>query len=163
MTTDKKQAGITDIYTKLFRNQKDKAITLLELGTLDGGGLEWFKDYFKNGKIIGFDHRERSYPVEVGRQEDSMRIRDLGEKYKEFDIIIDDCSHYGTYTQISLDFLWKYLKSGGYFIIEDWEASFRMGEWRGVNDVVADLVRNFDRWKIAEMNIYNNLVVIKKV
>lgn len=163
--TDKIDNGLVEVYAGLFNPIKDKTIKLLELGILKGESLLYWKDYFKNGKIIGYDHKLPEVDCQMiqGRQEDVYKLQQLGNDNAPFDIIIDDCSHYGHYTQISLDFLWKHLKSGGYYCIEDWHASFQMGEWRGMNDVIAELVRNFDRWRIAEMSILKGIVIIKKL
>ncbi len=171
MLTDKLESGLIGFYDNLFDNIKVNKIKLLELGILGGDSLLYFGNYFKNGSVIGFDHKlpdillTNNVEMIIGWQGDSLALRELGNKNGNFDIIIDDCSHYGEFTQISLDFLWKFLKHGGYYIIEDWTASFNMGEWRGVNDVVAELVRNFDRWGIKSVDIlkYPNVVVIKKL
>ena len=153
MATDKIESGLTKYYSELFKHLKDKKIKLLELGVLKGDGLCWFEDYFPNGEIIGFDIRPNSHfgartKMINGNQNDSLALQELGNIHGMFDIIIDDCSHYGPYTQRSFDFLFKYLVPGGYYIFEDWSAGFRSPEFRGMDDVICMCIKNFDNYKL---------------
>ncbi len=153
--TDKYQSGIIRFYEEFFKDLKNKPIKLLELGILRGDSLRYFREYFPNGEIMGIDWK---LPAEIegvkmiqGKQEDIGFLLEIGNKISPLDIIIDDCSHYGTYTKISFDFLFKHLKSGGYYIIEDWGASFRSGEFSGNEKVISNIIENFDRLKLKEV------------
>ena len=66
------------IYEKLFENYKNKSITFVEIGILDGGSLEIWKKYFgKKSRIIGIDNnpecaklQNENYEIVIGSQSD---------------------------------------------------------------------------------------------
>lgn len=171
--TDKTIAGITKYYAELFHPIKNSGIKLLELGVLKGESLRWFEWYFPEAKIVGFDHRipksefSDRIKIVIGNQNDSLDLQQLGNENGMFDVIIDDCSHYGEYTQKSFDFLFKFLNAGGFYIIEDWTAGFKHPEYRGIDNVVCKIIRNFNNYEIKEVKAIRlpeggSLVIIKK-
>jgi hypothetical protein len=128
-----------DNYQRWFNNLKDKKITIFELGILNGGSLLLWRDYFKNGKVVGLDVD----PVDIGKidrivtyqgmQQDCRLLKKIAQKEasKGFDIIIDDASHFGNLTKMSFEFLFdKFLKPGGIYVIEDWGT----GYWSNYGD-----------------------------
>lgn len=165
---DNKGSGIYNLYSDLFKHLKDKEITLLELGIKFGDSLEWFENYFPKGKIVGIDtnvckhYGERTRTI-LANQNDSLALQKIGNEHGLFDIIVDDCSHYGQYTQISFDFLWEYLKPGGFYILEDWLAGQGSPQFRGMDDVVSNITKNFLGWKIESITILKSFVIIKKL
>jgi hypothetical protein len=156
--TDKLEAGLLNFYNDLFKPLKEANINLLELGILNGESLEYWQDYFPKGKFVGFDYYMINNPklsprvtLYKGKQDDSFALRDLGNTLGPFNIIIDDCSHYGLYTQISFDFLFEHLSPNGYYIIEDWTAGFRSAQFRGIDEVLGICIKNFENYKIKEI------------
>jgi SAM-dependent methyltransferase len=157
--TDKLESGLINFYNNLFSSLKEERIKLLELGVLYGESLQYFSDYFTRGEIIGFDWRflkkaetvSSKISLVQGFQDDAFALRDLGNAHGPFNIIIDDCSHYGHYTQISFDFLFEYLLPGGYYIIEDWTAGFRSSKFRGIDKVLGICIENFMNYNIKEV------------
>jgi len=152
--TDKYETGLIKFYEQLFVDLKDKPIKLLELGIFNGDSLKYFKDYFKNGEIVGVDHREKTVDgvkTIKGNQEDILFLQQLGNENGPFDIIIDDCSHYGPLTQRSFDFLFEHLNAGGFYIIEDWGVSFRSRQFGDNELVISKVINNFDRLKLKEV------------
>ena len=73
---------------------------------------------------------------------------------KHFDIIIDDGSHKQSDQLIALNFFYKYVRSGGFYIIEDYKFP---NYFRDLNDV--------DDLKISEFikKIYNNEKIFSKL
>ena len=70
------------IYEKLFNDYKNKGITFVEIGILDGGSLEIWKKYFgDNSRIIGISEDGE---LEILSIHDIMNITDLEKIDWEF-------------------------------------------------------------------------------
>jgi SAM-dependent methyltransferase len=184
--SDKPQAYL-DLYWRLMPDT-EREIDLLELGVATGGSLLYWADRYPHGRIVGLDLA----PPEI----EHPRIRtvrgDQGDPYSldacgsHFDVIIDDCSHLGTLTEISYNHLWPKLAHGGIYAIEDWGtgywsdwpdgAEYREGHTSGMVGVIKHLVdvvawdditrRSFHSagtaGEIESMTIINGLAVLVK-
>ena len=64
--------------------------------------------------------------------------KELGEKYGDFDVIIDDGSHHPTHQILSLLHYLPYLKYDGIFIIEDIITKTQRNYLGVFNDIVVD-------------------------
>ena len=114
-------------YDKYFKNFKKDKINLLELGSHEGKGLASFFFYFPNSDLIGaninpFQMRFNSKRIsELFVDVSSSRsISSLsGYLKKNPDIIIDDASHNLKDILTAFGILFKKLKSGGCYVIED--------------------------------------------
>jgi SAM-dependent methyltransferase len=140
-TTTGAAHGYTLIYEMLFRPLRHHdEVNLLELGLAIGGpelggnenrpvagspSLELWLIYFRNAQIVGFDisdfsaiERESFTFVrgDAGKPSDLDKLTALN---REFDVIIDDASHASFHQQLGLATLFKLLKPGGLYIIED--------------------------------------------
>ena len=101
------------VYEKHFKPLTDRPIKILEIGILNGGSLQMWKEYFgENISIVGLDigshcknYEESQINVEIGSQYDSIVLDDLIYKYKNFDIIIDDGSHISEHIIFSFNHL----------------------------------------------------------
>ncbi len=120
-----------DIYEKYFREFKRKPINLLEIGVLNGNSLRAWKRYFPKARIFGLDidpdtkqYEEDRIFIEIGSQADESVLSKLSGRVNHFDIIIDDGSHVNKYIIKSFEYLFKRLKSGGIYIIEDLAMSY---------------------------------------
>jgi hypothetical protein len=133
--TDKKlMPNYIRSYELLFSNLADQDIVLLELGIDQGGSLLMWRDFFKNGTIIGLDRKKiiikdptRRIKCFQGEQDDIGLLDEISRKYapRGFDIIIDDCSHIGEICRTSFWHLFdNHLKPGGIYSIEDWGTGF---------------------------------------
>jgi SAM-dependent methyltransferase len=120
-------------YEKFFSHLESKKINLLELGIYKGGSLLMWSRYFKRGNVVGVDINEidlklpQNAYVEIGDQRDAKFLDGVSEKYTDegFDIIIDDASHYGNFTEASFLICFdRLLKSGGIYVIEDWGTGY---------------------------------------
>lgn len=117
-----------DRYLNEFRfDYKD----VLEIGVRSGASHRMWCDYFPNAIIWGIDDfsdiactvkkediESNRIRVIVGDQSEKKLIDDNFRDIK-FDMIIDDGSHRSWHQQKSLKYLWKYLKYGGFYFIED--------------------------------------------
>lgn len=132
--TDKSEM-LLRYYENYLRPLADKDIRLLELGVYRGGSLLLWRDYFKNGTVVGVDVAPCQIEDLTGRiflyqgfQQDLEFLDKVGQETAPdgFDIIIDDASHMGELTGISFWHLFdNHLKPGGIYCIEDW----RTGYW----------------------------------
>jgi cyclopropane fatty-acyl-phospholipid synthase-like methyltransferase len=127
--TDKFDHGFIDIYEPYFRNMSDSK-HILEIGVYRGGSLKYLSDKFKDGNIYGIDienktqYDEERIKTYIVNQEDRNALEKfLEETDVEFDIIIDDGGHTMKQQQVSLGVLFKKLKKGGIYILEDLHTS----------------------------------------
>lgn len=123
--TDKSPHGFMAEYEKRIGHLIDEPICLLEIGTWDGRGLRAFREYFSKAKIVGLDINPQWEPEpddgiillkgDQRKIEDLQRVGALGE----FDFIIDDGGHLPNEHIASFEFLWSFVKPGGWYVIED--------------------------------------------
>lgn len=124
--------GYAKIYEKLFKDLKDKEGCMLEIGVNDprfpGASLKMWREFFTNKdfKIFGYDITNTDHLAIPGDnvftiQGDQSDKKDLVEKltFTMWDVIIDDGSHFHTHQMMSYNTLFKFVKPGGYYIIED--------------------------------------------
>lgn len=106
---------------------------LLEIGVMDGLSMRMWREYYPKANIVGIDIKPMEYmhnsdwqvPETVDLIQcdgtDPKQTKELGN----FDIIIDDGSHYWADQQKSFDILYKQqLNKGGVYIIEDLWTSY---------------------------------------
>ncbi len=139
--TDKSDAigsnghGYAKKYEEIFNKWRLNYVNLLEIGVATGASIGMWHEYFENGKIYCFDDVDRpSYETilsellktnqvffEMGNQENKNDLINMCKKFNinNFDIIIDDGSHQPNHQMITFGLLFSYLKSNGYYIIED--------------------------------------------
>ncbi len=138
---------IQNFYSKEFAKYKNKKnFSILEIGILDGGSLNLWRDYFK-GEIVGIDvfartshksvknniqenittHKVDSFNTENKFGFDAIQSRkDFFNLYNEtgFDIIIDDGHHDGTSQVTTFNNFKHLIKSGGLYVIEDIKSDY---------------------------------------
>lgn len=122
-------------YDNYFRDIKDTIKSVCEIGIYNGGSLKMWRDYFINATIYGldinpspFNKKEERIVTTVVDQSDRIDLEvftDMHNLY-DLDVIIDDGSHIMKDQQLSLGVLFRYLKSGGVYIIEDLHTSMNI-------------------------------------
>ena len=122
-------AGFLEIYSNYFKDYKDKEINILEIGIDKGESLKIWRKYFTRAKICGIDIIDIKFQIEgvdliKANQTDEKALKEICDKYKGFDIIIDDGGHHSKQIAISLNFLFDYLKDNGLYIVEDLQTSY---------------------------------------
>jgi len=119
----------TPKYSKYFEPIKDEKLNILEIGVGSGPSLKMWYDYFPNATIHAFDvspqiqHENSRVKTHICDQSNREQMEKVMEKIGDVDIIIDDGSHVISHQQISLGFLFKYVKKGGQYWIEDLHTS----------------------------------------
>ena len=121
--------GFLEIYSNYFKDYKDKEINILEIGIDKGESLKIWRKYFTRAKICGIDIIDIKFQIEgvdliKANQTDEKTLKEICDKYKGFDIIIDDGGHHSKQIVISLNFLFDYLKDNGLYIVEDLQTSY---------------------------------------
>jgi len=156
--TDKLEHGYIEVYESYFNQIKDKKLKILEIGIADGKSLLTWSDYFENSQIIGIDIHNinivekkldrKNIEIYQGSQSDKNFIKKIIEKYNNFDIIIDDGSHFAKDVKKSFDLLFPYLTNNGLYIVEDIQTSYN--HFFGGNP--------FDlKYSNSHMNFFKNL------
>ena len=179
-----------ELYEIFLNKYQNSNIKILEIGVFNGDSLKIWREYFTNAIICGFDIDDKKISIPgvdilIGDQTDPIFLSSLLNKYKNFDIIIDDGSHVSKHIIKSFDFLFNYLNLGGLYIIEDLQTSYfpRYGGSRvnlnkkntSINFIkkLLDSVNyeNYDRpfYKknkydglIKSVNMYQNIAFIEK-
>ena len=133
----------THIYERYMYAKKNKSVNLLEIGIggytdekgyadifVGGESLKIWRDYFKKGQIAGLDIIKKKInlgnrvKIFQGSQSSIKALSNITKKFKKFDFIIDDGSHRYEDVKFSFQYLYRYLKDGGYYFIEDTQSSY---------------------------------------
>ena len=185
--TDKSSAkhGFTKFYTKHFNKFLDKKINFLEIGSATGASASSFIKYFKNSlafcldinlTLVKFTSKKINYyGIDSSNKKSLLKTLDKiysSNSIKKFDFIIDDGSHILSDQLLSLNFLLKYIKKGGYYVIEDYKFPNYFKRCNDVNDIKIDLLikkiklRKKITSKILDQNaiitLYNSKIFIYK-
>ncbi len=118
--------GFTEIYERFFYPLKYEPIKIFEIGIESGASLQLWERYFPKAFIYGIDIVDKSHldskriHTFVADQADRNQLKGFIRAYgNAYDIILDDGGHAMDQQQISLGFLFPYVKPGGFYIIED--------------------------------------------
>ena len=126
--TDKgpKHHNYTEIYEHIFFSMKNAPIKICEIGIGKGGSLILWQEYFPNATIYGIDIKDKHFldskriKTFIADQAKRDQLKQFIEKYGgDYNIILDDGGHSMEQQQTSFGYLFKYVKPGGYYIIED--------------------------------------------
>lgn len=144
--TDKVSHGYMPTYEKVF-NSISNCEKILEIGIDTGLSLSMFHTIFPDAVIHGIDiYDKKQYELENGKvrchigdqenREDLERIvTSTGEGL--FDLILDDGGHTMRQQQVSLAHLFKYVKPGGFYLVEDLHTSRWTSKW-----INSDCIKN---------------------
>lgn len=136
--TDKgpSQHNYTELYERLFLQWQNDPITIFEIGIADGGSLKMWQEYFPHARIFAVDilpkaqfdnARVRTFVADQANRDQLKRAIDAaGEAH----ILIDDGGHTMEQQQVSLGYLFRHVRPGGYYVIEDVHTSLP-ALWKG--------------------------------
>ena len=179
--TDKVQHGYTKYYDVIFKKDRNNLINFCELGIFRGASTIMWNEYFTKGNIYCIDNyticssevvqKLNQYSPRIhayySAQDDEENLNTIF-KGIEFDYICDDASHFQRETLKSLGILFKKLKSGGTYIIEDiccmW--AFQTGSWWGQKNGKKDTnagnntwIKNFEETgKLKDEKLFNDSI-----
>lgn len=116
----------TEVYEYFFYPVKSSARKICEIGVLEGSSLKMFAEFFEGAVIYGIDIKDTSHlnsdriRTFVADQSDRKQLAAfVGANGSDFDLILDDGGHTMPQQQVSFGFLFKHVRTGGYYIIED--------------------------------------------
>jgi hypothetical protein len=126
-----------EVYERFILQLRYEPIKLFEIGIEKGGSLTMWEQYFPKARIFGLDIEDKSSMA-------TARIKTfIGDQAKrdqlqkaidviggDIDLLIDDGGHTMEQQQVSLGYLFKFVKPGGYYILEDVHTSIP-ALWQG--------------------------------
>lgn len=136
--TDKgpSQHNYTELYERLFLQWKNDPITIFEIGVANGGSLTMWQEYFPQARIFAVDIEAKQQfdnarvKTFIGDQANREQLKTAIEAAGNPHILIDDGGHTMEQQQVSLGFLFRYVRPGGYYVIEDVHTSLP-ALWKG--------------------------------
>ena len=120
------------VYDKIFEKFRDKKITFVEVGVLNGGSLEIWKKYFhKDSRIIGIDlnpkckqFEEKGIEIFIGDQSSEIFWDDFFKKVGKVDILLDDGGHTNLQQIMTITKSIKNVNNNGIIVTEDTHTSY---------------------------------------
>ena len=116
----------TELYERLLFDLKNQPVRIFEIGIEDGGSIKMWQEYFPKSSVIAVDinpkkmfdnERVRTFVADQASREQLNKV--LESAGRDFDIILDDGGHTMEQQQVSLGLLFRSVKPGGYYIVED--------------------------------------------
>lgn len=164
-------------------NRRTAQLVIAEAGVACGASLHMWSRYLPESTIVGYDVRAEC--ANLCKNLDNVKIV-IGDPAKmhepkdaPFDLFIDDASHISEQIVEMFKNCWPWVRSGGYYIIEDlgctyspsYTEQFRahfdpaaVNDRRAILTMMDHLMRCVDlRAEIAEMNYYPQLLVLRKL
>lgn len=138
----------TIFYHKLLDELSKGHVKMLEIGVADprfpGASLKMWNEYFSDIELIGYDinpdaknFEQENVHVFIGDQNNPEHLEQCIKTYgADYDLIVDDGSHYGEHIVTSFKTLYPYLKEGGTYIIEDLHAA-QLDEHKMIEEIKA--------------------------
>ena len=121
--------GYTHVYDKYVPERGE--CSLLEIGVWRGDSIRMWKEWNKelqidaidiDSNVLNYIQSEDGTNIYIGNATDKVFLTETLKSMK-YDFIIDDGSHNMMDILISLRCLWKRVKPGGFYFIEDLHAS----------------------------------------
>jgi len=117
------------LYLEAFR---DIEFNLLEIGVYTGASVKMWKEFFPKANIVAIDidekcnqYKEERIDIHIGDQTDVVFLEEVVDRYKHFEVILDDGGHSWRQQIVSFETLFPKLTSGGLYFIEDMHTSYR--------------------------------------
>jgi predicted O-methyltransferase YrrM len=169
--TNKSGHGYSKFYKKYLKKKKNKRLNILEIGSYSGASAAAFKKYFSKSKIYCFDINISNFKyyskdikvfgLDIKNKisiEKILKKLTKRKKFEYFDLIIDDGSHNLSDILFAFKYLFKYLKKGGFYIIEDYMLPNKYKYNRDVKDIlVDDMLKHLIKKKTFNSNIISEI------
>jgi predicted O-methyltransferase YrrM len=160
--------GFSKFYTENLEHLKDKEVKILEIGSYAGSSAAAFTKYFPKSTVYCFDiniskfdyfsKNIHVYGLDINNENKLKKILKKITTEKNFDLIIDDGSHYLSDILFSLKILFKYLKKEGIYVIEDFKHPNYYDRNKNIDDILVDQMLNYLREKKA----FNSKIITKE-
>lgn len=122
--------GYHRFYPWFLAHFRGEDVNLLEIGIDRTESLKLWKGYFGTVNLHGLDINDKDFDDEAVTlhkvdQSNSEELERFAKNIDiKFDIILDDGSHVPDHQMLTIEKLWKLVKPGGIYIIEDIETSY---------------------------------------
>ena len=140
----------------------------MEVGSYAGASAAAFTKYFKNSTIYCFDvniskfsffsKNIHVYGLDINNHyklEKTLKKINLKSNSNFFDIIIDDGSHYLSDILNTLNILFKHVKKGGFYVLEDFKHPNYYSYNRNLDHILIDqLLKNLEEQKLFVSDIF---------
>jgi hypothetical protein len=142
-----------EIYEAIFGPRRTEPLRILEIGIWHGASLKLWRKYFEHPKtiIVGmdvlpecrqFDDPAAGVHIRIGSQADPAFLKKLVEEFGQFDLIIDDGSHFSSHIITSFNHLYADgLKDNGIYFVEDLHANY-WHPWRDSKKSFLDVCKD---------------------
>ena len=162
--------GFAKFYENKLEKLKKKKINILEIGSYAGASAASFVKYFSNANIFCLDvnisnflyqsNKIHVFGVDIKNEKKIKKILQkifLQHQLSEFDLIIDDGSHYLSDILIGFKLFFKFVKSGGFYVIEDFKHPNYYQYNNDIKHIFIDEFLNFlKNKKTFSSNIFNH-------
>ena len=118
-------------YERFFDPLRNQPVTLLEVGVYQGGSIRTWEEYFASGRIVGIDidpatrrFASSRITIEMADQSNIQDLVGIGVRFGPFDVVIDDGSHLWDHQILTLQYMYPFLRPGGYYVLEDIDTSY---------------------------------------
>jgi len=120
------------VYDELFSRYREKKITFVEIGILDGGSLFMWRDFFgEDARIIGIDlnpaarkWESEGFEIHIGSQSDPKFWETFFDAVGNVDIVLDDGGHTFEQQIITTEYCIPFINDGGTMVVEDTHTSY---------------------------------------
>jgi hypothetical protein len=116
----------SEVYELFLQPIKYEVRKVLEIGVWKGASVKMWRDYFPHAIVHGIDILDTSplnsdtIKTHIANQANRTQLQAVvAASGGDFDIIVDDGGHTMIQQQVSFGFLFKHVRPGGYYVIED--------------------------------------------
>lgn len=122
------------IYEPHFAPIRDRPLSIVELGVLEGKSTKVLATYFRHSHLLALDLQMQ--PIDFSQyhnvtyarcdQNDRAGLAEMCARTfpSDIDLVIDDAAHIGAYSLNSFLALFALLRPGGLYVIEDWGTGY---------------------------------------
>lgn len=127
-----KHSAYFQVYEELLGQYRNKEITFVEVGVLNGGSLFMWRNFFgPKARIIGIDfnplakHWEsEGFEIYIGSQSDPKFWKKFFSSVGMVDVLLDDGGHTNEQQIVTTHQSIPFIKDGGLLLVEDVHASY---------------------------------------
>jgi hypothetical protein len=130
-----KHTSYFQVYDEIFAKFRNKMITFVEIGVLNGGSLFMWRNYFgKEARIIGIDLNPEAkkwelhgFEIFIGNQGSKKFWENTLQSIGKIDVLLDDGGH--TYKQqiVTVESVLNSINDNGVIVVEDVQTSYLKG------------------------------------
>ena len=130
--TSVKHSSYFQVYEEVFNKYRERPITFVEIGVLDGGSLFMWRQFLgKSARIIGVDlnpdakrWESEGFEIHIGSQEDPDFWDKLFETVGMVDVVLDDGGHSNSQQIVTSHKVLPWIRDGGVLMVEDVHTSY---------------------------------------